>query len=30
VADAILPLEEIGPFIYGLWVQRRKPEGTTA
>ena len=30
VADAILPLEEIGPFIYGLWVQPRKPEGTTA
>jgi hypothetical protein len=21
VADAILPLEEIGKFIYGLWVQ---------
>jgi two-component system, chemotaxis family, protein-glutamate methylesterase/glutaminase len=30
VADAILPLEEIGPFIYGLCVQPRKPEGTTA
>jgi hypothetical protein len=25
VADAILPLEEIGKFIYGLWMPPPKP-----